>query len=129
MNAWIAATLFPDSVPEAVLVFALFVGVISIVIHMLLGSVIAVMGVAIPAILAFAGNNTLNPIVPSLWVFTAITLHYIFPFQNMNILVGQGEENGLYSQKETIRFSIPLLIIVFITLIVECGWWSILGYL
>lgn len=130
MNSWIADTIFPDAVPSNPFLFAAFVGIISVVIHMLLGSVIAVMGVAVPAFLAFSGGTSINPLVPAMWVLTAINLHYIFPFQNMSILVGSGEENGLYSQKETIRFSLPLLAIALFTIIVaETLWWQILGLL
>ena len=127
MNMWIASTLLPSSVPSNPFLFAAFVGLISVVIHMLLGSVIAVMGVAVPAVLAYTAELSINPLVPTLWVFTAIVLHYVFPFQNMSILVGMGEENGLYSQKETIRFSLPLLLVTFFTIVIEVIWWMFLG--
>jgi di/tricarboxylate transporter len=48
----------------------------------------------------------------------------------MNVLVGQGEENGLYSQKETIKLGIPLIAVVyFITVVIETSWWKILKIL
>ena len=48
----------------------------------------------------------------------------------MSILVGCGEENGLYTQRETIRFSIPLLAItLFVIIVVETLWWKVLGLL
>ncbi|MCI8840156.1 MAG: SLC13 family permease [Oscillospiraceae bacterium] len=130
MNAWIADTVFPGAAPSNPFLFAALIAAVSIVIHMLLGSVIAVMGVAIPAILAFTAHTSLNPLVPALWVLSAINLHYVFPFQNMSILVGCGEENGLYTQRETIRFSIPLLAItLFVIVVVETLWWKVLGLL
>ncbi len=130
MNAWIADTVFPGAAPSNPFLFAALIAAVSIVIHMLLGSVIAVMDVAIPAILAFTAHTSLNPLVPALWVLSAINLHYVFPFQNMSILVGCGEENGLYTQRETIRFSIPLLAItLFVIVVVETLWWKVLGLL
>lgn len=130
MNAWIADTVFPGAAPSNPFLFAALIAAVSIVIHMLLGSVIAVMGVAIPAILAFTAHTSLNPLVPALWVLSAINLHYVFPFQNISILVGCGEENGLYTQRETIRFSIPLLAItLFVIVVVETLWWKVLGLL
>lgn len=46
------------------------------------------------------------------------------------MLVGQGEENGMYTQKETIRLGIPLTVVVFIvTVLVEIPWWKLLGML
>ena len=53
MNSWIAQKLLPSAVPSNYFLLALFITTVSIVIHMFLGSVIAVMGVAIPALLAF----------------------------------------------------------------------------
>ena len=43
------------------------------------------------------------------------------------MLVGQGEENGMYTQKETIKMSLPLLIAVLTTVVISAGWWSVLG--
>ena len=130
MNSWIADTIFPGAAPSDPFLFAALIAVVSVAIHMLLGSVIAVMGVAIPAILAFTAHTSMDPLVPALWVLTAINLHYVFPFQNMSILVGCGEENGMYTQRETIRFSVPLLLItLFVIVVVETLWWKALGLL
>ena len=130
MNSWIADTIFPGAAPSNPFLFAALIAVISVAIHMLLGSVIAVMGVAIPAILAFTAHTSMDPLVPALWVLTAINLHYVFPFQNMSILVGCGEENGMYTQRETIRFSVPLLLItLFVIIVVETLWWKALRLL
>jgi di/tricarboxylate transporter len=130
MNSWIATTILPSSIPSNIFVLAGFIGVASIIIHMLLGSVIAVMGVAIPALLVFTGPLGINPIVTTFFVYTAIAIHYIFPFQHLNMLVGQGEENGMYTQKETIRLGIPLIAVVFVVmLLVEIPWWKLIGLL
>jgi di/tricarboxylate transporter len=130
MNQWIAATLLPSAVPGNPLLLAVMIGGIAVILHMLLGSVIAVMGVAIPAILAYTLPMGINPLAAGLFVLTAVVLHYVFPFQNMNILVGIGEENGGFSQKETLRFTLPLLLITFIIMVlVEVPWWMLLGIL
>ncbi|WP_374019797.1 SLC13 family permease [Paenibacillus thiaminolyticus] len=130
MNTWLADTILPSTVSSNIFLLALFITVIAIVIHMVLGSVIAVMGIVIPAILIFTEPMGLNPIVPTLIVYTAIALHYIFPFHHLNILVGQGEENGMYSQKEVLRLGIPLTVVVFIIiLLIEIPWWKMIGLL
>ena len=55
-------------------------------------------------------------------------MNYIVPFQHLNILIGQGEENGMYSQKEVMRLGIPLTAAVFIvTVIIEVPYWKIIG--
>lgn len=128
MNEWIATTLLPSTAPGNIFLLAAFITLIAVIIHMLLGSVIAVMGVAIPAILLFTGPLGLNPIVPTLLVYMAISSHYILPFQHLNILVGASEDTGGYTQKETIKLGIPLTIVVFLVNIVICiPWWKIIG--
>jgi di/tricarboxylate transporter len=130
MNAWVAATILPATVPSNLYILAAFITTISIVIHMLLGSVIAVMGIAIPALLLFTKSMGINPLVPTFLVYTAIAIHYILPFQHLNMLVGLGDENGMYTQKETIRLGIPLIVVVYIiTVVVEIPWWHVTGLL
>lgn len=128
MNEWIATTLLPSSAPENIFMLAAFITGIAVVIHMLLGSVIAVMGVAIPAILLFTTPLGLNPIVPTLLVYMAISAHYLLPFQHLNILVGASEDTGGYTQKETLKLGIPLTVVVFLINIAVCvPWWMIMG--
>lgn len=128
MNAWIAKTLLPGSVPENMFVLAGFITLISIVIHMCFGSVIAVMGIVIPAMLAFTKPMGMTTIIPVMIAYTAINCHFILPFHNLAILVGMGEENGMYSEKECIRFGVPFTVILFVlTCVIEIPWWKAIG--
>jgi len=129
MNAWIASVVLPSSVPSNAFIFALLVAVIGICLHMVLGSVIAVMGVAIPALLAFTTASSMSPLVPALLVYSSIALHYVFPFHHLNMLVGLGEDNGMYTDKDVIKLGIPLTAVVFIIVILEIAWWNITGLL
>ncbi|MDR1413318.1 MAG: anion permease [Actinomycetes bacterium] len=133
MNDWIATTFFGGISSSALanpFVLAFIVTVIAMILHMLLGSVIAVMGVAVPAILAMTGPLGISPIVPTLIAYMAISSHYIFPFQHLNMLVGSAEETGGYTQKETIKMGIPLIAVVFIvTVVVMVPWFKITGAL
>lgn len=127
MNTWIADTILPSSIPSNPYVLAIIIAFISVGIHMVLGSVIAVMGIAIPALLIFTGPMGINPIITTLLVYTAIGIHYILPFHHLNILVGQGEENGMYGQKEVMRLGIPLTIVLFIIVLIEIPYWQMIG--
>jgi di/tricarboxylate transporter len=130
MNTWIADTLLPSTAPGNMFLFAAFITVIAIVLHMLLGSIIAVMGVAVPAILAFTAPMGINPLAPTLIVYMAIASHYILPFQHLNILVGAAENTGGYSQKETLRLGLPLTAVVFIVTVgVMVPWFMLTGLL
>ncbi|RRD93478.1 SLC13 family permease [Clostridiales bacterium COT073_COT-073] len=127
MNAWIAKTVLPESLPGNLIILALLISLIAVLIHMLMGSVIAVMGVLIPSLLIFTENMAIAPLFVSFTVYLAIASHYILPFHHLNMLVGQGEENGMYTSKETIRLGIPLTAAVFIQILIAVIWWKSLG--
>ena len=130
MNSWIAQTILPSAVPENPYVLALFIATASIVIHMALGSVIAVMGIAIPALLVFTEPLGIDPVVTVFLVYTAIGIHYILPFQHLNMLVGLGNDNGMYTQKEVMRLGIPMTAAVyFICVCVLIPYWKLIGLL
>jgi len=94
---------------------------------MILGSVIAVMGIAIPALLIFTESMSISPVVITLLVYSSIGIHYILPFHHLNILVGQGEENGMYGQKEVMRLGVPLTAVIFIIVFIEVLYWKLIG--
>jgi len=130
MNQWLATVLLPASAPANPFLFAGFVSVVAVAMHMGLGSVMAVMGIAIPTLIKFGATCGLPPLVPALLVYTAISIHYILPFHHMNILVGMGDKQGMYGDREVIRLGIPLTAVVFITtMLVEIPWWKIIGLL
>lgn len=127
MNSWIAQTVLPSATPSNPYVLAIVIALISMGIHMILGSVIAVIGIAIPALLIFTESMNINPLVITFLVYTSIGIHYILPFHHLNILVGQGEENGLYGQYEVMRLGIPLTIVVFVIVLFEVFYWKLIG--
>ena len=127
MNDWVAQTILPSSVPSNPFALAIIIAVISMGIHMVLGSVIAVMGIAVPALLIFTESMNINPVVTTLFVYSSIGVHYILPFHHLDVLVGMGEENGMYSQKEVTRLGIPLTVVVFIIVLFEAVYWKALG--
>lgn len=94
---------------------------------MLMGSVIAVMGVCIPALVAFTSKMGISPLAVAMMVFSAINIHYILPFHNLAILVGCEPDTGGYTQKECIRLGVPLTVVVFIVVLVEAAWFQITG--
>nr|WP_245750839.1 SLC13 family permease [Halanaerobium salsuginis] len=129
MNQWVAGVILPEQAPQHLLYFALLTAAISMILHMFLGSVIAVMGIAIPAFLIFAKHIGLNPLVPTLFVYTAIGTHYLLPFHHLNILVGMGKDNGNYTEKSVIKLGIPLTLVTIIVIIFEYFWWQFTGLL
>ena len=127
MNAWIADVVLPSTVPTNPYLFALLVCALTMVIHMFMGSVMAGLGICVPAFLTFVQGTSVSPIAVALIVFTAINLHYILPFHNLAILVGEGKDAGGYTSKEAMRMGIPLTVVTFLVVLVEAFWFSTLG--
>ena len=127
MNAWIADVVLPSSVPENIFLFALLVAALSMIIHMFMGSVMAVLGVCVPAFISFAAGSSVSPLAVALIVFTSINIHYILPFHNLPILIGEGKDAGGYTSKEAMRMGIPLTAVVFIVVLVEAAWFHLFG--
>ena len=127
MNAWIADVVLTSTVPTNPYLFALLVCALTMVIHMFMGSVMAGLGICVPAFLTFVQGTTVSPIAVALIVFTAINLHYILPFHNLAILVGEGKDAGGYTSKEAMKMGIPLTVVTFLVVLVEAFWFSTLG--
>lgn len=127
MNAWIADVVLPSTVPANPYLFALLVCALTMIIHMFMGSVMAGLGICVPAFLTFIQGTSVSPIAVALIVFTAINLHYILPFHNLAILVGEGKDAGGYTSKEAMKMGIPLTVVTFLVVLVEAFWFSTLG--
>lgn len=127
MNRWIAKVILPASMPHNIYLLALLITVFAIFIHMFMGSVIAVMGVTIPALVAATAQLGVSPLAVSLIIFSVVNLHYILPFHNLAILVGNEPDTGGYSQKEVMRLGIPLTGVMFIVALVMTAWFHLLG--
>lgn len=128
MNAWIASFM-PTSVPDNMFIIAAIIVALAFAVHMLLGSVIAVMGVAVPAILAFAQPLGIDPMVATMICYMAVAAHYLFPFQHLNTLVGASPDTGNYTQKETLKLGIALIPVLFLMGWVMVGWFGVIGML
>lgn len=128
MTAWMFDTIFPSTMPSNPIAFAAIITAIAVICHMVLGSCIAVMGLVAPAVVLFAGSMGISPLVPVFITYTSIYAHYVFPYHNLPILVGSGEDKGGYNSPETIKMGLCLTVVVFIvTCLVEVGWFNIVG--
>jgi di/tricarboxylate transporter len=124
---WLAATLMPAIPPENPYQFAALAGGATMLIHMVLGSALACMSIVAPPMVHYAVTAGWSPLFPALLVYTAVAIHYVFPFQQVIILLGQGETGG-YSTRHVLKYGLPLTIVALIVLIpIEVTWWIILG--
>jgi anion transporter len=129
MSDWLARSLLPAVPPENPYIFAALVGGATMLIHMVLGSALACMSIVAPPVVHYAVLAGWSPIFPALLVYTAVSIHYILPFQHVAILLGQGETGG-YSTRHVLKYGLPLTLVALLVLIpIEVTWWKILGLL
>lgn len=127
MNKWVAGIVLTAHVPGNMFVFAATVTGVTVVIHAVLGSAMAVMGIVTPTVVAYTAGSGMNPMIPALLVCTASASHFFLPFHRMNLPVGagDGETSGRYSDGQILRLGIPLTALIFIvTVCVEIPWWK-----
>lgn len=130
MNKWIAVTIMPSTFPNNPLLILLFITTITIIIHMLLGSVVAVMAVAIPTMVAFTTTNGLDvsPVVVALLSYMVLTNQFLLTFHNLPLAAGS--DPGGYNDKDVLRFGIPSTVLIYIMVVlIIMPWWKLLGLL
>jgi anion transporter len=127
MADWLAHVLMPAVPPANPYAFAALVGGVTMLVHMVLGSALACMSIVSPPLVHYAAGAGWNPLVPALMVYTAVAIHYIFPFQQVTILLGQGETGG-YTARHVLKYGLPLTVIVLVVIVlVEVAWWQAIG--
>lgn len=129
MSDWLATNLLPAAPPLNPYLFAGLIGGATMLIHMVLGSALACMSIAAPPMVHYAVAAGWNPLFPALLVYTAVSIHYLFPFQHVTILLGQGETGG-YSTRQVLKYGLPLTLVALVVMIlIEVTWWQVIGML
>ncbi len=129
MNEWLATTLLPEQLPHNPFLLAALITLVAIIVHMILGSVLAVMGIIIPTFLVLSSTG-LNPLVIALMVYMVLTIHYLLPFHHMNMLVGTSGAVGTYTDRQVLRIGLPLTVVTFVVTVgVMVPWWMVTGLL
>jgi di/tricarboxylate transporter len=127
MNAWFAALLIPRNIPNNPFLFAIIACLVCMAVHMLLGSTLAVLGIAAPIIISFGELTGLPGLAASMTAYTAVAGHWILPFHHMNLLVGCGPEAGGYSDKEVLKLGLPQTLVTLALCLFEICWWKLIG--
>ena len=127
MAQWLASTLLPATPPANPFVFAGMIGGVTMGLHMILGSALACMSVVSPPLVEYAARAGWSPLVPALLVYTAVNMHYLFPFHHVTMLLGAGEV-GKYGSREVLKYGLPLTIVcLMVLMLVLVPWWMLIG--
>lgn len=126
MNEWVAGLLIPAHVSANPYIFAVIAMGVCMIMHMVLGSTLAVLGIISPAIVSFGTSIGVPPVAAALIAYTSVALHWLLPFHHMNLLVGLGETDG-YGEKEVLMLGIPQTLAVAAVVLFEVFWWKVIG--
>lgn len=130
MNSWIASVLLPSSLSSNIFLLALFITLIAMISHMIVGSAMTGMAILVPALIAFNGSQGYGyaPEIIGYLVYEALVIHWMLSFHSVPLTVGT-EAVG-YTDKYVLKFGTFLIPCAFILpLIILIPWWKIIGLL
>jgi di/tricarboxylate transporter len=117
-------SVFPD---EFNFLYILMIIIVSMSLHMILGSNVTTLSVVLPGILLIS-SGVVEPITVMFIVYVAVCAHYLLPFHSVIILIGNG--NKLFSSKTTMKYAPVLtIIVVFSIFFIYRTWWMLIGVL
>ena len=97
------------------------------VLHTLFGGAMGALAVSLPIVNALWGGM-LGAEVISLTALVLVTCHYVFPYNQMTILVGYGQK--YYTFKDVMRFALVLTpLVAFMVFGIYLPWWKLTGLL
>lgn len=103
---------FPSSFS---LVYALVVLVSAVVLHIILGSNITTTSVVIPSLMTIS-SGIASPIIVMFLIFVAICGHFVLPFHNVILLLGNG--SGYYDNKPLIKYGLFLFPVMLLSVLI-----------
>jgi di/tricarboxylate transporter len=90
--------------------------------HMVLGSNITTMSVVIPGLMTVS-SGIASPTVMMFLIFITVCGHFILPFHNVILLIGNG--SGLYDAKPVVKYGLWLLpVMVLAAFLIYLPWWQ-----
>lgn len=126
MNEWIANTLLPSSFPDNPILIVLFVAIICMIVHMLVGSVMATTAVIVPILMSFAA---VVPSVTSALIvlvgFHVVASHFLLSMHQATLATGL--DRAGFDDKMVLKLGVPLTVLVLIQAVIDLGWFSLIG--
>ncbi len=116
------AGLFPSTFS---IKYLLIILVITMIMHMILGSSVTTLSVVVPSLMITCGAVVPEAIL-LFTIYIAASSHAILPYHNVLTMIGEGR--GYFRSQETIRYGAIMTIpILLAAVVLYFGWWSLLG--
>ena len=104
MSSFLAGRLLPAHLGDSLAALFLVTGAACILLHLLLGSIMAVFSLAVPALLTITAG--VSPLAVGLLVYVLTVGQWFFPYQSLSLTIGLGEGEGGYSAGTASRFGL-----------------------
>lgn len=127
MNQFLADLLCPKEISGGVMGLMLVVVLVCFGLHFLLGSVTAVITLALPALFIVAEPMGVGIVPVAFAVYLATIGQWFFPYQNISLTIGMGENAGMYSVKEVAKLGFAFTIPAAAVVLISAVWWMIIG--
>lgn len=116
------ATLFPSSYS---LTFVIAVVLVSMGIHLILGSTTTTLSVIIPGFLVI-NSGILSPEATLFLCYTSVASHYIVPFHTVSMMLGFA--GGFFPAWYVLKYGLVLKIFLFVSILsIYLPWWRFTG--
>ncbi len=116
------SAFFPSSFS---LGYAALLLVISMALHMILGSNVTTMSVVVPGLMSVGAGVAPGEII-LFFIYLGVCGHFVLPFHHVLLLLGEGD--GCYTSRHMIRFGLPLTLVTLLCgLFLYLGWWRVSG--
>jgi anion transporter len=128
LNDFLAGVLFPSVATVNPYVIGVLIAVAAMILHIFVGSAVTLVSVMAPIAGIYFTSLSLNPLMSAMIVYLCAKAQWVFPFNQMDLLIGLGENNGYYTQKHVIRFGLAMIIPLLLSIVLfYIPWWILIG--
>lgn len=129
MSAYLAGHLLPADLGCSLTKLFFVTAAVCIILHLMLGSIMAVFSLLVPALLTMLPSGLISPLAAGLLVYILTVGQWFFPYQSLSLTIGLGEDFGGYSMRMVSWFGLAYTVPS-----AACGaaamlWWKVAGLL
>lgn len=105
--------------------YLITIAVVTMALHILIGSSVATMSVVLPIFIPMAINSGINPVFITLLVYIMVNIHFFMPYHHATLMIGAAD--GYYDSSHMIKMgSIMTILALLIVQFIYIPWWNIM---
>lgn len=127
MSSFLAAHLLPSDLGTGTAAAFLTIATACLLVHLMLGSIMAVFALLVPALLTMTQGGILPPLAVGLLVYILAVGQWFLPYESLSLTIGMGASGDSYSVKTASGFGLLYTIPALLCGAVALGWWDLIG--